>query len=87
MRSFVGIDLGREPVSYETRVCRFRHLLEQRDLGRHLFDEVHRHLLDKGLKIARGTNVDATIINAPSSTKNAAKARDLEMHQTKMRNQ
>jgi len=64
-------------------VCRFRHLLEQHDLGRPLFDEVHRHLAGKGLKIARGTIVDATIISAPSSTKNAAKARDPEMHQTK----
>jgi IS5 family transposase len=87
MRGFVGIDLGREPVPDETTVCRFRHLLEQHDLGRQLFDEVQRHLVAKGLKIARGTIVDATIINAPSSTKNAAKARDPEMHQTKKGNQ
>ena len=87
MRRFVGIDLGREPVPDETTVCRFRHLLEQHDLGRPLFDEVHRHLAAKGLKIATGTIVDATIINAPSSTKNAAKARDPEMHQTKKGNQ
>ena len=64
-------------------MCRFRHLLEEHDLGRRLFDEVQRHLAAKGLKIATGTIVDATIINAPSSTKNAAKARDPEMHQTK----
>ena len=64
MRSFVGIDLGREPVPDKTTVCRFRHLLEQHDLGRPLFDEVHRHLAAKGLKIARGTIVDATIISA-----------------------
>src|SRR6516162_7213434 len=64
MRRFVGIDLGREPVPDETTVCRFRHLLEQHDLGRPLFDEVHRHLAAKGLKIARGTIVDATIISA-----------------------
>jgi transposase, IS5 family len=87
MRRFVGVDLGREPVPDETTVCRFRHLLEQHDLGRQLFDEVHRHLTAKGLKIARGTIVDATIINAPSSTKNAAKARDPEMYQTKKGNQ
>jgi transposase, IS5 family len=87
MRRFVGIDLGREPVPDETTVCRFRHLLEQHDLGRQLFDEVQRHLTAKGLKIATGTIVDATIINAPSSTKNAAKARDPEMHQTKKGNQ
>jgi len=87
MRRFVGIDLGCEPVPDETTVCRFRHLLEEHDLGRQLFDEVQRHLADKGLKVATGTIVDATIISAPSSTKNAAKARDPEMHQTKKGNQ
>jgi IS5 family transposase len=87
MRAFVGIDLGREPVPDETTVCRFRHLLEEHDLGRRLFDAVGRHLASKGLKVATGMIVDATIINAPSSTKNAAKARDPEMHQTKKGNQ
>ena len=87
MRRFVGIDLGREPVPDETTVCRFRHLLEAHDLGRRLFDEVQRHLAAKGLKVATGTIVDATIINAPSSTKNAEKARDPEMRQTKKGNQ
>jgi transposase, IS5 family len=87
MRSFVGIDLGREPVPDETTVCRFRHLLEAHDLGRRLFDEVQRHLAEKGLKVATGTIVDATIISAPCSTKNAQKARDPEMHQTKKGNQ
>jgi IS5 family transposase len=87
MRRFVGIDLGCEPVPDETTVCRFRHLLEEHDLGRPLFDEVQRHLAAKGLKVATGTIVDATIINAPSSTKNADKARDPEMHQTKKGNQ
>jgi IS5 family transposase len=81
MRRFVGIDLGREPVPDETTVYRFRHLLEAPDLGRRLFDEVQRHLAAKGLKAATGTIVDATIINAPSSTKNAKKARDPEMAQ------
>ena len=87
MRQFVGIDLGREPVPDETTVCRFRHLLEAHDLGQPLFDEVQQHLAAKGLKVATGTIVDATIINAPSSTKNADKARDPEMHQTKKGNQ
>jgi transposase, IS5 family len=71
----------------ETTVCRFRHLLEAHDLGRRLFDEVQRHLAEKGLKVATGTIVDATIISAPCSTKNAQKARDPEMHQTKKGNQ
>ena len=92
MRRFVGIDLGREPVPDETTVCRFRHLLEEHDLGRPLFDEVQRHLAVKGMKVATGTIVDAVlakagIINAPSSTKNADKARDPEMHQTRKGNQ
>jgi IS5 family transposase len=87
MRRFVGIDLGLEPVPDETTMCRFRHLLEERGLGRRLFDEVQQHLAAKGLKITTGTIVDATIINAPSSTKNAAKARDPEMRQTKKGNQ
>src|ERR1700704_1945748 len=86
MRCFVGIDLGREPVPDETTVCGFRHLLEEHDLGRRLFEEVHCHLERKGLKVATGTIVDATIINAPSSTKNVDKARDPDMHQTKKGN-
>lgn len=87
MRSFVGIDLGREGAPDETTVCKFRHLLEQHDLGKRLFEEVGRHLQDKGLKVSTGTIVDASIINAPSSTKNADKARDPEMHQTSKRKQ
>jgi len=87
MRRFVGIDLGHEPVPDETTVCRFRHLLEAHDLGRRLFAEVQRHLAANGLQVATGTIVDATIITAPSSTKNRAKARDPEMHQTKKGNQ
>ncbi len=64
-------------------MCRFRHLLEAHDLGRRLFDQVQSHLAESGLQVATGTIVDATIISAPSSTKNRAKARDPEMHQTK----
>ena len=87
MRRFVGIDLGCEPVPDETTVCRFRHLLEAHDLGRRLFEAVHLHLEANGMKVSKGTIVDATIINAPSSTKNADKARDPDMHQTKKGNQ
>jgi transposase, IS5 family len=86
MRNFAGIDLGREPVPDETTLCRFRHLLERHDLGSRIFEEVHRHLEAKGLKLSRGTIVDATIISAPSSTKNAEQVRDPEMHQTKKGN-
>ena len=82
MRRFVDIDLGREPVPDETTVCKFRHLLERHDLAQTLFDQVNAYLAGRGLKVSGGTIVDATIIAAPSSTKNAAKARDPEMHQT-----
>ena len=87
MRSFVGIDLGRERAPDETTVCKFRHLLEENDLGKRVFEEVGRHLQANGLKVSTGTIVDATIISAPSSTKNKDKARDPEMHQTKKGNQ
>ena len=83
MRGFAGIDLGREPVPDETTVCRFRHLLEQHDLGRAIFEQVHTHLEARGVTISRGTIVDATIIHAPSSTKNASGTRDPDMHQTR----
>ena len=83
MRSFVGLDLGREPVPDETTILNFRHLLEAHALGRSVFDEVHRHLERQGIKIAKGTIVDATIINAPSSTKNASGKRDPDMHQAR----
>ncbi len=87
MREFVGIDLGLEPVPDETTVCKFRHLLERHDLGRKLFEDVGRHLQSKGMKVSGGTIVDATIIAAPSSTKNASGERDPEMHQTRKGNQ
>jgi transposase, IS5 family len=87
MRQFVGIDLGREPVADETTVCKFRHLLEKHDLGRKIFERVHEHLEARGIKVNAGTIVDATIISAASSTKNATKSRDPEMHQTKKGNQ
>jgi len=82
LRAFVGIDLGQEPVPDETTVCKFRHLLEEQGLGQVLFDEVTQQLRAQGLAVSTGTIVDATIIAAPSSTKNAAGTRDPGMHQT-----
>ena len=87
LRAFAGIDLGAEPAPDETTICRFRHLLEAHELSERIFEDVLAHLEAKGLKIATGTIVDATIIAAPSSTKNKDKARDPEMHQTKKGNQ
>ena len=83
LRSFVGIDLGCEPVPDETTACKFRHLLEKHEIGRQRFEQVHRHLEAHGIKVSKGTIVDATIFNAPSSTKNAAGSRDPDMHQTR----
>jgi len=82
MRSFVGIDLGVEGAPDETTVCKFRHLLERNKLGKTLLKAVNEHLRRSGIKIANGTIVDATIIGAPSSTKNKDGKRDPEMHQT-----
>ncbi len=83
MREFAGIDLGREPVPDETTVCKFRHLLEEHQIGAAMLAKVNEHLQKKGVRIATGTIVDATIIHAPSSTKNQKQERDPEMHQTK----
>ncbi len=115
MRLFVGIDLGSEPVPDETTVCKFRHLLERHGLhptdedlsvgtpglGAKIFARVNGYLESRGVKIGTGTIVDATLIEAPSSTKNKQGKRDPgplasvvcspgwepEMHQTRKGNQ
>jgi len=87
VRRFVGVDLGVAAAPDETTILRFRHLLEQHELGGRMLDAVNLHLDAKGIKIQTGTIVDATIIAAPSSTKNAKKERDPAMHQTKKGNQ
>ena len=83
LRRFVGIDLGRERVPDGTTLLKFRRLLEKHDLGAALFAQVGQMLQDQGMKLSTGTIVDATIISAPSSTKNASGERDPEMHQTR----
>jgi transposase, IS5 family len=83
LRQFAGIDLGGEPVPDETTVCKFRHLLEEHHLGEEILGTVNLHLQAKGVRITTGTIVDATIIHAPSSTKNRDQSRDPEMHQTR----
>jgi IS5 family transposase len=87
MRAFARVDLAEKPAPDETTVCKFRHLLERHNLGTRLFQEVGRYLQERGMTVSSGTIVDATIINAPSSTKNASGKRDPEMHQTKKGNQ
>ena len=87
MRHFVGIDLGKEPVPDETTILNFRHLMERYNLGDEMFRLVNVYLAESGLKVNRGTIVDATIIDAPTSTKNKDKTRDPDMHQTRKGNQ
>lgn len=87
LRGFAGIDLTVAVVPEATTILNFRHWLEQHELSQALFAEVSAMLEERGLLMRRGTIVDATIIAAPSSTKNKSKARDPEMHQTKKGNQ
>jgi transposase, IS5 family len=83
MRSFAGIDLRVETVPDATTLLKFRHLLEAHDLTQAIFSEVSALRSERKLLMSEGTIVDATIIAAPSSTKNARKERDPQMHQTK----
>jgi transposase, IS5 family len=83
MRRFARVELGEEVVPDESTILRFRHLLEQHGLTLAIFEEVQNLLEERRLLLRSGTIVDATIIAAPSSTKNAAAARDPEMKQTR----
>ena len=86
-RDFCRIDLGRERVPDATTLLKFRHLLEEKKVGAALFAKVGELLLANGMKLSGGTIVDATLIAAPSSTKNQDGERDPEMHQSKKGNQ
>ena len=83
VRAFIGIDLTREAAPDATTLLRFRRLLETHGLTQSIFTAINTHLAQKGLLLREGTVVDATIIAAPSSTKNRGRQRDPEMHQTK----
>ena len=87
LQRFAGVDLGVAAAPDETTILRFRHLLEQHDLCGQMLDTVNRYLETKGIRIGTGTIVDATILHAPSSTKNSSGKRDPEMHQTRKGNQ
>ena len=82
MRRFAGIALITDRIPDETTILAFRHLLEQNELGEQIFEAVKGHLKANGMAMKQGTIVDATIIAAPSSTKNEKRERDPEMHQT-----
>ncbi len=85
IRRFAGVSL--EKVPDETTILNFRHRLENHGLAQQLFEDIRDHLAEQGVFLKKGTIVDATIISAPSSTKNESNARDPEMHQTKKGNQ
>ena len=87
MRRFAGIDLISDRIPDETTILTFRHLLERHDLGKQIFETVKAHLKANGMAMKQGTIIDATLIAAPSSTKNKKGERDSEMHQTKKGNQ
>lgn len=85
-QKFLQVDLMSEGVPDETTMLNFRHVLERHDLSKRIFEEIKEHLVDRGLLMKEGTIVDATLIAAPSSTKNAEKKRDPEMSSTKKGN-
>jgi IS5 family transposase len=87
MRKFMGLDFGLEQVPDATTLLHFRHLLEKHHLGEKLFESQNEIFAEQGWIMRGGSIVDATIIAAPSSTKNATGTRDPEMHQTKKGNQ
>jgi transposase, IS5 family len=86
VRRFVGLRLS-GPLPDETTILKFRHLLEKHKLGQKLFTEINKHLDEQGLVLREGSIVDASIIEAPTSTKNKDGKRDPEMHQTKKGNE
>lgn len=86
MRRFAGVELGEDRIPDETTILRFRHLLEKHGLTERIFEEIRALLDERGMYLRSGTIVDATIIAAPSSTKNRDGKRDPEMKQTKKGN-
>lgn len=83
LRRFAGIELGQDEVPDETTILNFRHLLERHGLTKKLFAKVTAHLEQQGLLLRQGTIVDATIVTASRSTKNAPRAADPEMSSTR----
>ena len=86
MRLFAGLSLDK-PIPDHTTVMNFRHLLERKKLARKIFKEVNQWLTEVGVQLKEGTLMNATIIEAPTSTKNKSGERDPKMHQTKKGNQ
>lgn len=87
MRRFVGLELCQDSIPDETTILNFRHLIEKHKLTEQLFAEINNYLIDQGIQVSQGSLVDATIITAPSSTKNKEKKRDPQMKSTRKNNQ
>jgi IS5 family transposase len=86
-QKFLDIDIVNDQIPDETTICRFRKLLNDNELQKKIFELINKKLEEKRLTCTQGTIVDATIVNAASSTKNKEKQRDPEMHSTKKRDQ
>jgi IS5 family transposase len=86
-REFAQLDAGATRLPDDSTILRFRHLLEANNLASQILATANAKLIDRGLLLKAGTAVDATLISAPSSTKNSTGERDPEMHQTKKGNQ
>ena len=87
MRNFAGLELTEDAIPDESTILKFRHLIEKHDLGSALFDDINAYLVSQGISVSKGSMVDATIIQAPSSTKNKTGKRDPEMRSTRKNNQ
>lgn len=87
MRRFSLLELGEDAIPDETTILNFRRLIEKHELSVALFNDINTYLVVRGIKVSKGSMIDASIIHAPASTKNKAKQRDPEMHSTRKNNQ
>jgi IS5 family transposase len=86
MRRFVGIDLISDQIADETTILAFRHLLEQHEIGKQIFETVKANLKQRVMAVKQGPIIDATLFSAPSAINNKGGERDSEMHQTRKGN-
>jgi len=87
MRNFAQLELTEDAIPDESTILKFRHLIEKHDLGSALFDDINAYLVSQGITVSKGSMIDATIVQAPSSTKNKSGKRDPDMRSTRKNNQ
>ena len=87
MRRFSLLELGEDVIPDETTILNFRRLIEKHDLSVAMFNDINAYLVARGIKVSKGSMIDASIVHAPASTKNKEKQRDPEMHSTRKNNQ